>query len=145
MACSRSILAIVLGSSLVSLAGCGQQSQPISDLLDPEGNFTLYVSNQSFAIDLVDVKISIDKQTVVDQDFYVGNQHSWQVFQLSLIPGKHTLRAKSRKGKVRLERTFDVKGRHWAAVGFSYYPQTHYEPTPRKFTFYISNKPIGFN
>ena len=144
MAYSRSILAIVRGVSLFSLAGCGQQSQPISDLLDPEGNFTLYVSNQSFAIDPVDVKIFIDNQIVVDQDFYVESQHSWQVFQLSLVPGKHTLRAKSRKGKARLEKTFDVKGRHWAVVDFFYYPRTHYSPTPKKFTFDISNKPIGF-
>lgn len=169
MAYSRSILAIVLGVSLFSLAGCGQQSQPTtgpptqpptqpstqpltdpssgtkSALLDPEGNFTLYVSNQSFVIDPVDIKLSIDSQDVVDQDFYGKNQHkNWRTYRLSLNPGTHILRVESKRGNARLEKTFEVKGRHWAAMSFFYYPPSHSEPTPRQFTFHISNKPIYF-
>lgn len=165
MAYSRSILAIVLGVSLFSLAGCGQQSQPTtgpstqpstqtstdpssgtkSALLDPEGNFTLYVSNQSFAIDPVDIKLSIDNQDVVDQDFYVKNQHkNWRTYRLSLNPGPHILRVESKRGNARLEKTFEVKGRHWAAVNFNYDRPTDYGQTTKQFFFHISSKPIGF-
>ena len=111
---------------------------------DKTGNFILYVSNQSFAINPVDIKVYIDDQVAVEQEFGVGNQHNWQAFQYSLPNGTHQLRVQSQKGQAKLQKEFEVKGKHWAVLGYWFYPDTHYEPTPKKFTFGVSDKPVYF-
>ncbi len=60
-----------------------------SKLLDPGGNFVLYVSNQSFYIDPVDIQIWIDGECVVREYFEVGNQHNYRPFVLRLSEGTH--------------------------------------------------------
>lgn len=110
---------------------------PESKLLDPNGSFTLYVSNQSFAIRPVDIQVEIDGEVVVREYFYVGDQHNWKAFKVSLSPGQHQLKASSVKGNTELSTEFDVTDEHWAVVGYWYYPKSHYNPTPKKFTFNI--------
>ena len=56
-----------------------------------DSNFILYVSNQSFAIDPVDIIILIDGEPAVDQELYVDGQHNWQKFQFLLLEGKHQI------------------------------------------------------
>ena len=107
-------------------------------------NFVLYVSNQSFAVNPVDITVKIDGETIVSQDFDVGIQHTWVPFNLSLPSGKHTIQVKSKKGKASLKKTFEVKGMHWAVVGYWYYPKTHYMPTPKSFSFTLYDQPILF-
>lgn len=107
-------------------------------------NFSLYVSNQSFAIDPVDIEILIDGEPAVTGDFFVEGQHNWHKFHFELAPGEHTLTAKSVTGDVDLERTFEVTDRHWAVVDFWYYPDSHYEPTPPSLSFHIQDEPIYF-
>ena len=112
--------------------------------LDPEGDFTLHVSNQSFAITPVDIRIQIDGQTVVNGDFDVENQHNWKTFKLALAPGKHVLFVSSTKGEAELVKEFQVEGEQWAVIDFWYYPESHYSPTPRKFSFHLQNTPVYF-
>jgi hypothetical protein len=113
-------------------------------LLDPQGNFTLHVSNQSFAITPVDIKVEIDGQVVVSRKFSVGNQHNWKTFKLALEPGLHHLYVSSIKGQAELSRNIQVTGQHWAVIDYWYYPDTHYNPTPKKFSFNISDEPVYF-
>ena len=58
-------------------------------------NLVLYVSNQSFNVDPVRIKVWVDSDLLVDQDFEVGNQHNWIIFGHNLPQGNHTLRAES--------------------------------------------------
>jgi len=125
-------------------ADCVPTASQDGKLLDAQGNFTLHVSNQSFAITPVDICIKIDGQTVVSQDFEVENQHSWKTFQLVVATGKHVLFVSSRKGEAELVKEFKVEGEQWAAIDFWYYPESHYNPTPRKFSFHLQNTPIYF-
>jgi hypothetical protein len=90
---------------------------------DENGNFILFVSSQSFAIDPVDIKIHIDGKSAVNQDFYVGEQHNWQEFRFSLPKGNHSIHAESVKGEAELEEEFEIKDKHWAAVDYRYYPE----------------------
>ncbi|GMV93012.1 MAG: hypothetical protein AMXMBFR82_27900 [Candidatus Hydrogenedentota bacterium] len=117
-----------------------------STLLDPSGNFTLYVSNQSFAISPVDINVQIDGEVVVHQNFDVGTQHNWKKFRIALPPGTHSLTATSAKGDATLEQEFAVTGEHWAVVDFWYYPEAKggAGPTPRQFGFRVQDSPIGF-
>ena len=137
------------------LVGCGtffsaeREARPLGPVelaTAPEGNFTLYVCNTSFAVDPVDIKVYIDGKLALYEDFYVGNQHSWKEFVFQLTPGKHTLKAESKKGKAQFATEFESGPRNWAVVDYWYRPKvTRFGgPTPRSFTFHIEDIPIGF-
>ncbi|MCK5612232.1 hypothetical protein KAR91_60735 [Candidatus Pacearchaeota archaeon] len=108
------------------------------------GNFVLYVSNQSLATNLVDIKVYIDDQVAVNQGFTVGKQDNWIPFQFNLSKGSHKIRVESPNGTSTLKETFKIVDNHWAVVEYWYSPESDANPTPKNFTFYIKNKPINF-
>jgi hypothetical protein len=122
--------------------------QPI--LWDEQGNFILYVSNQSFAVNPVDIKIYIDGKIAIDEKFDLTGkrvaQHNWKQFRFKLKPGRHYLKAASDKGKAALEKEFEIKNKHWAVVDYWNYPKVTggAGPTPASFSFRIQDTPIGF-
>ncbi|MDH4240726.1 MAG: hypothetical protein OEW48_14295 [Phycisphaerae bacterium] len=145
---SRVLLVMMV---LVYMGGCDGKTRdvnPVEDILeqDEKGNFTLYVSNQSFAISPVDITIHIDGKKAVDRKFDVGNQHNWIGHSFSLSKGEHKLVAVSKKGSARFEGKFEIKDKHWAVIDYCYYPDTSRGsgPTPKKFSFNIQDKPIYF-
>ena len=89
---------------------------------DPHGNVTLLISNQSFDVNPVDIKVSIDGQVVVQDKFDVQGdqppQHNWQQYHLRLEDGPHSLVAKSKKGQAQLHTTFEVVGRHTLTIAY---------------------------
>jgi hypothetical protein len=117
---------------------------------DPNGNFVLYVSNQSFDINPVDVTIYIDGQRAIQSQFDVkGNrtpQHNWIQHTFRLPAGKHVLKAVSKNGDATLESEFEIKDRHWAAIDYWYYPKVTggSGPVAKSFRFDIRDTPIRF-
>jgi len=117
---------------------------------DEEENFILYISNQSFAVNPVDITVHIDGKKVVEGDFDVNGggpaQHKWVEHQFRLAPGKHTLTVSSKKGKASLKETFVLEGKRWGAVSYWYHPQVTggRRPKPRRFNFMIRDHPITF-
>lgn len=113
---------------------------------DPDGNVHLYVSNQSFAISPVDIKMFIDGELVVNGSFEVGSQHTIQEFVLKLSPGRHKIVAESSKGHAKLEQTFEVDDKLWAALGYCFNPEAEggVEPSPPHFVFDVRKEPIYF-
>jgi len=109
---------------------------------DSKGNFILYVSNQSFAINPVDIAILIDGKLAVSDHFEVKDQHNWIQYQFLLNNGEHTIEITSKKGKAALKQTFEIKGKHWACVDYWYYP--HDKDHNKIFTFDIQDVPMGF-
>ncbi len=103
-----------------------------------DGNFVLYVSNQSFELPRVDVRIEIDGRAAVDDRFDVGNQHNWVEFRFRLQKGRHTIRAMSTTGEAEGSWQFTVTGQHWAVMDYWYYPGDS-----KRFSFDLSNEPIG--
>ena len=106
-------------------------------------NFWLYVSNQSFDIDPVDIEVRLDGQLAVTGDFLVEGQHSWHRFGLRLAPGPHILEARSEVGDVELA---EVVGDHpYAVLDFWYYPPgSSSEPTPPQFSLTFFDQPPQF-
>lgn len=156
----RSLIGLLLASAL--LAGCSS-SRPAESgdetattapsrstdasgtpRLEPDGNFVLYVSNQSFDMDPVDISIEIDGVRVIERSFEVKDQHNWKEFALQLTPGSHEIRAHSARGAATLTRSFVVDGKHWAVVDFWYNDGTSGTPTDPMFTFAIDDEPIRF-
>ena len=129
----------------VLAAGCQGSTGPTLPEVEPlpqveNGNFVLYVSNQSFALPRVDITIHIDDKEAVSSDFDVGNQHNWVQHTFQLDPGKHKLVAASREGSALLEQGFEVKDKHWAVVDYWYSKQDG----KKQFSFVIQDQPIGF-
>jgi hypothetical protein len=137
----RRILVPALLVVSVVLAGCARTSAASSA---PGGtpNFVLYVSNQSFADDSVDVRVGIDGSVVVDETFLVESQHTWIEYELSLPAGPHTLTASSGTGATLTEELdLPAEGTRWAVLSYWY----DAEGTPREFTFTLHDRPVGFD
>jgi hypothetical protein len=108
---------------------------------------TLYVSNQSSALDPIDVQVEIDGQRLVDGQFDFRDGHNWQAFPLSLRPGWHSVSAKSVKGEAVLQAKFATFWSRSARLDYWYRPAdpTVGEPmTAKQFSFYVSSMPPSF-
>lgn len=133
---------LALAGLLVAATACAGLAGDC-DPADPDGAvpFHLYVSNQSFEIDPVDIVVWIDDQQVVCDRFHVEGQHNWVLFDLGLEPGPHSLRAVGNGGKTMFEQEFDLPAERWAVLDFWYYP----DDEPEKLTFSIHDGPVGFD
>jgi hypothetical protein len=125
----------------------GEPLEPRQLLPAPaEPNFVLFVSNQSFDIDPVDIGIFIDDELVVEGDFLVGSQHSWHRFDLALGPGKHTVLATSSAGDTERVDTIELPdAARYAVINFWYYPASDSEPYGPTFSFDVFEDPPGFD
>ena len=85
-------------------------------------NVTLLISNQSFDVNPVDVKVSVDGQAVVKDVFDVQGtqppQHNWQQYHLRLEDGSHSLVVESKKGKAQKHFTFEVSDQHTITIAY---------------------------
>jgi hypothetical protein len=143
---------LVLAIPLVPLAGaCTQDHDPPRQVLplpaDP--NFSLYVSNQSFDIDPVDVQVSFDGQLALTGDFLVEGQHSWHRFDFKLAPGSHEMRSTTDAGGVEEIAPFDTTAApRYGVLAFWFYPpgsEGGVDPTPPQFSFDVLDEPPLFD
>ena len=107
-----------------------------------ELNVTLYVSNQSFVIDPVDITVLIEGEIVVDDEFLVLGQHNWIEFPLAYPPGTYELIARSTIGDTELVTEFTVDERFYMVVDF--WGDDEPENPGPQFSFHASDQPIGF-
>jgi hypothetical protein len=128
------LLRFVAVLALLLLAGCGGEEKlpkADSDLLDPNGNFTLYVTNQSYAIDRVDIRVEIDDALVVSEYFNVGTQHTFEPFKLTLSQGMHKIHVWSELGDVELTDDFDTTDHDVGVAMFWHNPKAEVSPNRR--------------
>jgi hypothetical protein len=112
-----------------ALAACAAAPVPTGDdditVVDDaeQANLVLYVSNQSFEHDRVDITVRIDGVLVVDQSFAVEGQHNWLEFPIKLPAGEHTLEAISGTGVGLSEPVTVPDGeKRWVVLDYWYYP-----------------------
>jgi len=101
----------------------------------------VYVSNQSTEIDPVAVRITVDGQVVVEQEFEALGLHNWIPFELELTPGEHEVRAVAPDAGAELVETFLVEGEQWAVIAFWADPTGGEAP---RFTWRIQGEPVYF-
>jgi hypothetical protein len=123
------------------VAGCSSGDAEC-ETIDPTGPipFQLYVSNQSFDIDPVDIAVSLDDVQVICQEFHVEGQHNWVLFELALDPGHHRITAAGNHGATTFQAEFDLESERWAVLDFWHHP----DDGPQEFSFSIHDGPIGF-
>lgn len=139
--------------TLVALAACGAPVPTGDDEIRvvedaAEANLVLYVSNQSFEHDRVDIAVRIDDVLVVDQHFDVEGQHTWVEFLIDLPPGDHTLELTSSTDVGSSEQLTIPEGEtRWVVVDYWYYPDQDdgSDVVDPSFTFTVSEKQVGFD
>jgi hypothetical protein len=139
------VLATIIMTPLLVAAERGDPRLPVADskLLNPHGNFGLAVSDQSFAISPVDVRVEIDGELVVSDYFSVGSQHTWAGFGLLLSKGKHRIHIWSEKGGATLTKEFEFKDHDLGVIEYWYYPpESSNSSTPRQFSFRTQKSPL---
>ncbi len=109
---------------------------------EDEADLQLWVSNQSFEDDPVEVTIAIDGVEVVSEPFDVEGQHTWVLFPIMAPPGNHVLTATSDTGAT-LEQRFMLpeQGLRYAVVEYWYYTD---DKAGRHFSWLIQKRPVGF-
>lgn len=115
-----------------------------TEQVEPEvGAVKLWVTNQSFVDDPVDVTIWIDGAEVISRDFWVEDQHTWiPFFVRGLDPGEHAIAARSDTG-VEYAGTFTVPPDQprWLVLTYWYYRG---DPQGRHFALHESERPVAF-
>lgn len=106
--------------------------------------FTLLVSNQSFDLSQVDIRVSLDNQLAVSGDFLVEGQHTWVPFELDVAPGTHTLEVTSSDTNATLVQSFEMDDRKWGVVMFWYY-EGGSEPVDPSFSWNLFDEQPAFD
>lgn len=114
---------------------------PVERPQDPDGNFVLWVGNQSFERPTVDITVRLDGKVVASRIFQVHEAHTWIAHKFNLEPGKHTIVVRSIKGESELEQTFDASEVKVGAVVSYQYARDQQQPT---FTLSKHNRQFGF-
>lgn len=111
------------------------------------GKFVLYVSNQSNAIDPVNINIRIDDTLAIEQNFEWKGGHNWKQFKFDLANGMHNIRAESQNGNASLGKDINIQDSLWVVVNYWYYPEQTggAGPTPRKFTIDVYETQPAFD
>ena len=135
-------VAVVLAMIATVLAGCARtETSTITGAPLGESTLVLYVSNQSFSDDPVEIRVMIDQDLVVDDDFFVEGQHNWSEYELTLPEGHSKLIATSGTGVVHeVDLDMPSGGTRWAVLDYWYAPDTQ-----REFTFSFHDEPVTFD
>lgn len=139
-------LAASLALPLLALAACDSvnephQLAPLTD--DPE--LTLYVSNQSFDIDPVDIDVFIDGEPAVTGDFLVEGQHSWHEFPFDAALGAHEIMAVSSQAPSPVTASLDLGKPEHVVISFWYYPAGDPEPYGPTLSLEVYDEPPLFD
>lgn len=73
--------------------------------------------------------MEIDGELVISDYFWVGNQHIYVPFKLSLSEGKHRIRIWSEKGDAEMAAAFELKDHGVGEITFWCYPERNDHPT----------------
>jgi hypothetical protein len=129
----RPLLASAL---LLSIAACSADyTEPRQLLPAPtRSNLVVYVSNQSFDIDPVDIDITLDRKPLIEGDFLVEGQHTWLRFEFDVGSGTHELVAETSAGPASSHRLTTGGATRFVVINFWYYPPGSGDPTGPLFT-----------
>ena len=111
---TSALLVSALGAFCIGCQDFGTPTIPLAE----DGNFIVFVSNQSSEVDPVDIQLYIDGRLAVDQDFAHRGGHNWIEFEYQLEGDTHTLRCVSRKGQAETSRVMVLSASPWAVVDY---------------------------
>ena len=108
---------------LLLLNSCNEDTSVIPQV--ENGNFILFVSNQSTYLDPVDFRITIDGKLALNQEFLTEDGHNHIKFQFQLEDGNHIFSVSSINGNINKDTIFTLPTTPYGVVSFYYYPQSN--------------------
>jgi hypothetical protein len=136
---------IIISQVLFLLLFSGCDSNSVSTIPQVEkGNFILYVSNQSPAIDPVDIKVLIDGKTAVSQEFLNKGGNNWIKFEFQLKNGNHRLSSNSSKRLISKDTLFTLPATPCSVIDFWYSPPSSGSIEIREFSIIFLESPPLF-
>ncbi len=107
----------------------------------------LYVSNQSFAINPVEIKVFIDGRKVIDDKFKIKYQRNWRKYQFELAKGTHRLRIEATNGDATWGESLDITRKQWGVINYWCQPKDaeSLATTVKKITFELKSEPFYFD
>jgi len=107
----------------------------------------LYVSNQSFAINPVEIKVFIDGRKVIDDKFKIRYQRNWRKYQFELAKGTHHLRIEATNGDATWEESLDITRKQWGVINYWCQPKDaeSLATAVKKITFDLKSEPFYFD
>jgi hypothetical protein len=114
---------------------------PVRLVDEKDADLHLWVSNQSFADDPVEITVRVDGVEVVAQSFDVGSQHTWVLFPLDLPPGEHVVTAASDTG-TELRREFRTPKDEDRYAVLDYW--NYEDKAGRHFSWSVQPDPVAF-
>lgn len=124
-----------------NISGCKEGSQEVLEQTT-NGNFTLYVINQSPTHSTIDIELRLDGKLALKDKFHKSDEHNWQQYKFRLSRGKHVLTAFSKKGQAEIEQEFFIEDNHWAVVNYYYHRTKKAVKVYPLLTFRMENKPF---
>jgi hypothetical protein len=123
MICRKRTSASVVGLFVI-LSGCSSIQVPAplagadTDAGGARHEIVLYVSNQTYEIDPVDILVTVDRRIVAQGKFQVGDGHNWRKFAFSVPDGRHQIIASSQRGKAMLDVICNVRANEWLVLNY---------------------------
>lgn len=124
---------LAVGIVLQPCRGMPELVQGSGRILCDSGNLSLFVTNQSPAVDPVDIFVQIDDDTILHEYFEVADQHHYKKFSICINTGPHAFHVRSHTGRARLDTTLHVDSSTGAVLSYVYYPPEHYSPMREQF------------
>lgn len=94
----------------------------------------LYISNQSFAEPYINVTIEVDGSKIYSEMLFVGDQHNWQKISIIVWGAIHYIEAFNNDNKISNSAIVFTPFQGYIVIDYWYYPESHYNPTPRHFS-----------
>lgn len=121
--------------SLLLFSCCESVMPEITD--DPD-HLAVVVSNQSFLLPKIDIKVYIDGKQIISDDFDVGTQHNYKIYKVKVKNGPHIIKAKTLKGECVAEAVINYPEYKRCTVLYFYYKRPDNFYNVNQCTFYPS-------
>lgn len=96
----------------------------------------IFVSNQSMAMAVAEIDVTIDGQQVFHREMATGTQHNWGEVTLPVVSGEHLVVLTEANTRTRTSEAINVDRELWIAVRFS--------SPPAEFKMDVFDHPVAF-
>jgi hypothetical protein len=126
---------------VVFISSCSDESISIIPQVE-NGNFVLFVANQSLDLNPVDIIVHIDEKLAVNREFLCKDGSNEIEFQFQLENGTHKLYSYSKKGNISKDTSFTLPATPYSTIEFMYYPKYYEDKELRKLQiFFLEHSP----
>jgi len=96
----------------------------------------IFISNQSMAMTIAEIEVTIDGQQIFHREMATGTQHNWTEVTIPARSGEHIIVLTEAKTQTRTSKTINADRELWIVVMFS--------SPPDEFKIDVFDHPVAF-